>query len=646
MKKILFLMLATFALASCNDDCDHVNNPDPINPDPPIGVKFSYEYLSSGTGSWYEEEDNEEFRPTSSGKFYDKYCNLKRAAETEGTYEISNEGTRMTMTYKFMGQNQFEDWKISNVKEFSFVMSSEQIAAHTYEKIVETYSLIVGQSQKINFGTEYPSYTVKSFSSNNEHIASVSNDGTITAMGEKGTAYVKISHDQGNVWVKVVVGDNYADLWYDYSELLNDSYAQMRNLLGEPDLVSTEHNSYSYMTPFHDVIDYFNVYINPNTNVAEQVDMHLREGVPSTKIISYMDARYYVLGESGDTKFYHTSPTYEESRAIFAYQKSTNSVIIVPAEGFLDLWKDFTSLFGENSDVIKKEMANNGFTFLMNDNSYSLDGSDYYATPVDDVATMVGFVFNKDKKMCEYWVYLNTEGDASTVYGFLYSKYKLSQSETNEDSGLFIFYNSDNSIRITFSLDGYVKYECIGMDGPTKPSGLWPDYAANLGKTHDEIVNIYGTPAMDDESGIWYILANEYINYLIFRADSTTGKMEYVSLILNDAVEPKTVTDYLGSIYTVFEKGTASDGSQYAWTNGPSMAESTFGILYFPDDKHVVYQSLGNSNSSRQVQFNTSRMSGLSNIITNPFTRQKQKMTKPSIKSNWFSPLLKTYTVK
>ena len=239
MKKFLFLALATFALASCNDDCDHniIGGGDE-------GGDFTYEYLSSGTGSWYEEEENEEFRPTSNGKFYDKYCNLKRAAEIEGIYEISEKGSRMTMTYKFMGQNQFADWKISNVKEFSFVMTSEQVGAHTYEKIVETYTLKVGQSQKINFGTEHPSYTVKSFSSNNEYIVSVSNDGTITAMGEKGTAYVKVSNDQGNVWVKVVVGENYADLWYDYSELLNYSYAQMRNLLGEPDQVSTEYNCY------------------------------------------------------------------------------------------------------------------------------------------------------------------------------------------------------------------------------------------------------------------------------------------------------------------------------------------------------------------------------------------------------------------
>lgn len=648
MKKIVFLLLTAFAVASCNDDCDHNIN---SNGGGDEGGDFTYEYLSSGTGSWYEEAENEEFRPTANGKFYDKYCNLKRAAETEGTYEISEKGTRMTQTYKFMGQNQFADWKISNVKEFSFAMSSEQVAAHTYEKIVEVYTLAVGQTQKINFATEYPSYSIKSFNSSNEHIASVSSDGTITAIGEKGTAYVKITHDQGNVWVKVIVGDNYADLWYDYSNLLDYTYTQMRSLLGEPDQVSTEYGSYSYTTPLHDVINYFNIFINERTQTVEQIDLYLKEGVPSTQIISYMDAHYYTLGESGGTKFYHTSPTYEESRAIFAYVKSSNTVMIVPAEGFLDLWKDFTPLFGQESDNIKKEMTNNGFTYLMTDNSYSLDGSDYYSIPDNDYATMVGFVFNKDKKMCEYWIYLDTKSDASTAYGFLNNKYSLSESESNTSSGAYIFYNSDKSIKITFSLEGYVKYENVGMEGPTKPSGLWPDYAASLGKTHDEIVSEYGSPVMDDDSGIWYILANEYVNYLIFRADASTGKMKYVSLILNDAVETKTVTDYLGSLYTVYERGTASDGSQYAWTNGPSMAESTFGIVYFPSDKHVLYQSLGSSNAAaRQVQFNISNApridKNLNTNIHNPFAKQQKRMSMKSNSTNWYSPLLKNFSVK
>ena len=296
-------------------------------------------------------------------------------------------------------------------------------------------------------------------------------------------------------------------------------------------------------------------------------------------------------------------------------------------------------------------MTSNGYVYLMTDNSRFLDGSDYYLIPENEYATTVGFVFNKYKKMCEYWIYLDTKSDTSTAYGFLNNKYELSQSETSSSSGLYIFYNSDHSIRISFSLEGYVKYENVGMEGPTKLSGLWPDYSMELGKSHDEIVSEYGTPIMDDDSGIWYVLANEYVNYLIFRADATSGLMKYVSLILNEAVETATVTDYLGSLYTVYEQGTASDGSQYAWINGPSMAESTFGIVYFTEDKQVLYQSFASSGSARQMQFNVSKPALTRRVQEDTFSSyplagSKERMSISPNGKNWFLSKIEKLSVR
>ena len=60
MKKILFFVFATLCIASCRDHKPVVEPP--IEPE----VKFTYEYLSAGTGSWYEEAENEEFSSTTS----------------------------------------------------------------------------------------------------------------------------------------------------------------------------------------------------------------------------------------------------------------------------------------------------------------------------------------------------------------------------------------------------------------------------------------------------------------------------------------------------------------------------------------------------------------------------------------------------
>ena len=196
MKKILFLMLAAFALASCNDDCDHNYSGSGGNP-PTADI----------IGSWYEEEENEEMRFSSSGTWYDKYCNTKRSSEAEGRYELSSDGRKLTYNYTFMGQTQFADWTVSNRDEMSFTITSDKVGAHVLEKIVETYNMTVGKTQQITFANDHPNYAVQSYKSNNERIASVSESGLITTNGEKGTAYIKIATNNGNAWVKVVVGD-------------------------------------------------------------------------------------------------------------------------------------------------------------------------------------------------------------------------------------------------------------------------------------------------------------------------------------------------------------------------------------------------------------------------------------------------------
>lgn len=615
MKKFLFFISAAmlFIITSCSDDsCDHIKKTEPP--------------FWSPVGSWYEEAENEEMRFGENGTFYDKYCNIKRSAETEGRWEYDDENSKLTYNYTSMGQTQFVDWTVKNKKELSFTISSTDVATHNLEKIVETYKMEVGAVQEIQFSKKYPAYSVHSYVSNSQGIASVTNAGKIKAEGEKGTTYIKVTTDKGNVWVKVVVGDDCLDLWYDYSILLGNNYTQMCNIMGGvPDQVSVDYDSYSYKPTNHDVVDYVNIFINPITNIAEQVDLHLKESVPSSQINSYMDAHYYKLGESGGIKFYHTSPTYEESRAIFAYDKSSNAIVIVPAEGFLDLWKDYTTLFGQTPSDINKEMTNNGFTFLMSDYSYSLDGSDYYSFPNNNIASMVGFVFNKDKEMCEYWVYLTSNSDASEVYSFLDSKYTFDENESDSKAGKYVFYNATRDVRITFSLEGSVKYEKIGMTGPTKPTGLWPDYSKDLGKSHDEIVSEYGDPLIDDDSGMWYLPVNDYINYLIFRLDVTTEKIKYISLLMKDDVETSTVTDYMESLYYAFANGTAPDGSQYAWTNGPTTGESTFGIIYFTDNKHLLYQSLVSSSATRQFRI-PERAQNIIQIpsFDNPFVRNSK----------------------
>ena len=580
MKKTLLLLIAAIFVVSCDDDCDHGFSKDETISDILVG-------------SWFCEELGEENTFKADGSFSGRWCTWTDQGEGQGRYFMNSDRNRLTLDQTANGNRQVVDWTLTNVTEYTFTLKSD-IAILDYGKIVETYRMDKGDQRRVSFDNA----NILNYESKNPNIATVSDEDIITATDEKGYTYIKVTTDKGNVWVKVIVNNEETNLWADYSFLIGKEYSDLKQTMGRETVTVSVNNGdiicYVYDIRLHNILDTCLVYIDNSTHVITSVVLDAKDGVPNDVILNYMNARYYKLSETNGQYFYLSSSTYEQSRVILDYVQSTNRIMIVSADGFLDLWKDYTSLFGKNSNAIRKEMTKDGLTFLLTDYSYSLDGSDYYTFPIDDVTTMVGFVFNKDKEMCEYWIYLNTENDdgTSTVYSFLNRKYGDESEESDSKKGMFIFYNAGHSVRITFCLEGYVKYESLEMEGPTKQAALWPDYTTALGKTHDDIIKDYGSPFMDDDSGTWYLSVNDYVKYLIFKADSSTGEMINVSLILNEGVEDETVVDYLSSLFTVFEKGTEPDGSQYAWINASTRNEATVGIIYFPKDKHVLYQKI------------------------------------------------------
>ena len=82
------------------------------------------------------------------------------------------------------------------------------------------------------------------------------------------------------------------------------------------------------------------------------------------------------------------------------------------------------------------------------------------------------------------------------------------------------------------------------------------------------------------------------MNLCAFNYDSTTNKCNKVILTLNEDLSESDVIELMTSKYVVFANGTMEDGSQYAWTNGASVKESTMGIIYVPKDRMLIYQSL------------------------------------------------------
>lgn len=600
MKKILSLiaLAITIGMTSCSDDdCDHIGSDDPI-----IGGGKTV------VGSWYEEAENEEMRFSQNGTFYDRYANYLRCAETEGRWEFDSKNSKLTYNFPFMGQTQFVDWTVKNHKELSFTISSTNVADHNLEKIVESYELQVGKTATIEFSKSYPNYPVTSYTSNNERIASVTSDGVIKAEGEKGITYIKVSTTQTNVWVKVTVGDNCSDMWFDYVGLMGLDYSNMRKVLsrlGDP-YSGEDGYSFGFIHQLHDVADITKVYLCPEDGMVTEVQLLLKESVPEAEILSYMNSRYYKMGESGSYVFYSSVEDRELSKAIIAYNKSEKCVIFNETQHFLhyphvvDLWTDFAPLFGSDKNQVKSAMDEYGYSFLMSDFNYSKDGSDYYYITGNQYAQMVGFVFNPDKQVSEFWVYMNTKSNPNDVYDYLCAKYTEYESESSQYE--YVFYNDDKSMKVTLDLmNNAVVYNKQTMKQHEANNEILGNYYEGLGLTHDQLIAQFGTPYSDDGSMLFYIVGSAYVNLAAFSMSAETNKCKTAILTINENVATSTIVDYLGSKYTVFANGTAADGSQYAWTNGPSVAESTMGIIYYPEDRMVYYQPLGSAANAKAM---------------------------------------------
>ena len=601
-KKIsLAVMALIFGMSSCSEEsCDHVTG-------------GSDELSTAIVGNWYEEAENEEIRFSESGKLYDRYANYSHCGETEGTWEYDSKNNKLTYTFPFMGEMKFIDWTVKDLKENSFTLSSSKNGMHKVEKIVEEYTLNVGETVEIKCG----GFGTWIYGSKNERIASVNpRTGVIKAEGEKGITYIKVSNlattnlgkvSETSVWVKVTVGDNCADLWHDYVGLIGLDYASVTKALsslGTP-VAGTDGYSYAYGHTVHDVADSTNVFLCPEDNLTNEIQLVLKESVPESAVLSYMNSHYYKMTGNDSYVYYSSSSDPETSKAIVVYNKQQRRIVFCETQHFYEkahvkeLWEDFVPLFGANQTAVKKAMGEYGYKLLKSDASYSKDGSDYYTVSGNKYITMVGFVFNPDKQVSEFWLYMDTTSDANEVYKYLLAKYKEEKTESSKTS--LVFYNDDKTMKVVFDLKNatliYTKLSMKQHETPKKE--MLGTYYEALYMNHDQIVSQYGAPYQEDGTSMYYVVGSENVSLVSFVLDSNTGRCKNAMLLLTEQTTLSTVVDYFNSKYYKFDKGTAADGSQYAWVNKSTFAASTMGITYLPKDRMVIYVPLKDPLTSR-----------------------------------------------
>lgn len=569
MKKYLVLIAAaiTLGFTSCSEeDCNHFGEGKST---------VSYEDIA---GSWYDPVYNEEVKYTENGTFHDKYSNKYQATVTEGRYELR--ANKLTYTYSFMGQTQFTDFTISNfVTDLTFSLNSKKTAKTILYKITDVINLDLGGTATLpSYGLESP----------DDRIVSV--DGLeVKSMGMKGTVYLKNSND---TYVKVIVGDDANDLWMDYSQLIGKKVSDMKELLGEPTNLSENHAFYNEVGKTHDLICYVGFYIE--NGVITSVGLYFNDGVDKNEILRYVASKYFY---NTSIEMYTSHEPLNSSLFVVKYLDDANCLLYQKKTAII---KDYTGLFGKDKNGVKSFMETNGSSYLMSSDSYSENGSDYYSISDNNYIKMVGFVFNPDNQMSEYWVYLKSTSTLRTVYDELCSSYI--EEKTEETDYSYVFYNKDKTIKVTLDLkSSAVVYNNQNMKQHVAKKSDFGTYYEALGLTQEQIIKKYGNPYSSDATNMTYVIESGYINFVFLSLDSETKKCKTATITINDNASESTVLDYFNSKYTVFEKGTAEDGSQYAWLNGASLAESTLGIIYFPQDKMIIYQPLGSAANNAKV---------------------------------------------
>lgn len=125
------------------------------------------------------------------------------------------------------------------------------------------------------------------------------------------------------------------------------------------------------------------------------------------------------------------------------------------------LWPDYTLLFGLDDQSVYTQMKNLGGSYSFSDDSYSVNGSDYYYISNNDYADIIGFVFNTESKVSSFWVYYKP-AKVDTVKEYLAKQYEAANSEST--SNLFVFYNSKKDLKVVLDkLNGAVVYTNLNM---------------------------------------------------------------------------------------------------------------------------------------------------------------------------------------
>lgn len=251
------------------------------------------------------------------------------------------------------------------------------------------------------------------------------------------------------------------DLFHNYSVALGKSKEEIYEFYSPRTEVTTE-TLLEYKLPngFNNIVD--EVHFSMSEGKCRSVLVNLQKSATEKDIVDYLSQEMIYEGSSTNGDHYFTS---KDGNIEAGYYVKENEIMYK----YIDLWDDYTNLFGKSDAEVYTSMKSKYYDYKRTYYDYSVTGSDYYI-PVygDDIVNIIGYVFNDDYKMCEYWVYLNEDFNASQIKSFLDRNF-INSSEESSNTQL-IYYNNSKTVKVIFDATGYVAYVGLQEKRHTSPS--------------------------------------------------------------------------------------------------------------------------------------------------------------------------------
>lgn len=370
-----------------------------------------------------------------------------------GRYWI-DEGRRVTAECMMEGVQATIMIDIKEITAASFTAefyNGGLLGSFTYAKLLGSVQVEPGETTRLS-----PSgFNVLGFRSHDEDILTVDSTGKITGISS-GRSYVDVETDLGTAVYEVIVFDK-DNMFKDYSYAFGKTIEEIVAVEGDDYLYRDDRQGLIYLTKDYiadtvlfitGMYDYMHV---------EFVQLKLNKNVSVYQIKTNLDGKYELL-TYGENKYYYLLEGMVNGKPEVLMLDTENLSVTFALISPSGLWKDYTYLFGKTKDVVKSEMDYWKYMFVLDDYSYSADGSSYFLLNDSEYANMAGFVFNSENRMCEYWIYLNDDfmSHASEILDWLKSAYTMESSECT--SSQYVFYDSDKRLKVVFSATGYVSY--------------------------------------------------------------------------------------------------------------------------------------------------------------------------------------------